>query len=241
MADKRNDIIEEQRKAREEFLKLKRMQQGDLKPEAKPSEVAVVPKTFGEKAANFWFHYKIHTLLTVFIVILLAVGITQCADRENYDFEVMYFAYSPAVDVQINKIEDYFKTFATDANGDGEVKVQVKNCSVTDSNKDASRTLTFSKIQSIMAAEHSVVLYIVDQKAIKYFDDALDYSIFVEEPTSLGEEFYKATAVEDVNLPDDLKIGLRIIDGTQFEGVDEAESAFAAGKQVLEKIKKQNG
>lgn len=241
MANKRNDIIEEQRKAREEFLKLKRMQQGELQPEAKPSEVAIKPKTFGEKASNFWFHYKIHTLITAFIVILLSVGITQCMSREAYDFEVMYFTYTPAVEVEIKKVEEYFESFATDANGDGEVNVQVKNCSVTDSNKDASRTLMFSKVQSIMATEHSVVLYVVDQKAIDYFDNALDYSIFVEEPTPLGEDFYKATEIEGIRLPKDLKVGLRIIEGTTFEGEEDAETAFNAGKQVLEKVKKQNG
>ena len=240
MAEKRNDIIEEQRKAREEFLKLKKMQQGELKPQAKPSEIAVVPKTFGEKAANFWFHYKIHTLLTIFMVILLSVGITQCATRESYDFEIMYFTYTPAVDVEIDKVEEYFETLATDADGDGKINVLVKNCSVTDSNKDASRTLTFSKIQSIMVADYSVVLYVVDQKAIDYFNNALDYSIFVEEPTPLGADFYKATEIGGTRLPDGLKVGLRIIKGTQFEGKDEADRAFEAGKQVLEKIKKQN-
>ena len=51
MADKKsNDILEEQRRAREEFLKLKKMQQGELEAGPKPSEVAVAPKTAKEKA-----------------------------------------------------------------------------------------------------------------------------------------------------------------------------------------------
>ena len=53
MSDKnKNEIIEEQRRAREEFLRLKRMQSGEIKADPKPSEVALLPKTPKEKIAN---------------------------------------------------------------------------------------------------------------------------------------------------------------------------------------------
>ena len=55
MADKRNDIVEEQRKARQEFLKLKQMQNRDIEPEAKPSEIGIIPTTPTEKCQNFCF------------------------------------------------------------------------------------------------------------------------------------------------------------------------------------------
>ena len=62
MADnKKNDIIEEQRRARAEFLRLKKMQSGEIDAGPKPSEVAIVPKTPKEKWDNFWFQYKCFT------------------------------------------------------------------------------------------------------------------------------------------------------------------------------------
>lgn len=241
MSEKRNEIMEEQRRAREEFLRLKKMQQGELEPEAKPSEVAVAPKTFGEKSSNFWYHYKIHTVVITFFVIVLAIIVTQCATREKYDFEVMYFAYTPALDVEMTKIEEYFEKYAEDINGDGEVNINVKNCSVSDSNKDISRTTILSKVQSILVAEKSVVVYIVDDKAIKYFENAFDISIFAEGPYPLGKDFYDATATELIELPEGLSIGLRVTEGTTFQGDEEAEVAFIQGKKVIEKLKKQNG
>jgi hypothetical protein len=54
VAEKRNDIIEEQRRARQEFLKLKQMQNGEIEPEAKPSEIAIKPTTFSEKWQELW-------------------------------------------------------------------------------------------------------------------------------------------------------------------------------------------
>lgn len=240
MSEKRNEILEEQRKAREEFLRLRKMQQGELEPEAKPSEVAIVPKTFNEKRKNFWYYYKLHTILTIGLIIVLAITTVQCLTREKYDYEVMYFAYTPALDVEMDKIEEYFEKYTEDINGDGEVNVNVINCSVTDNNRDASRITMLSKVQSVLAAEKNVVVYIVDKKAINYFENAFDYSIFAEGPYALDKEFYDSTAIEGIKLPEGLSAGLRIIEGTTFQGDEEAESAFSAGQKFLEKVKKQN-
>ncbi len=238
---KQNDIMEEQRKAREEFIKLKKMQSGEIEPEAKPSEVAVLPKTFGEKFGNFWYHYKIHTILIFMLTILFVFSITQCLGRQSYDFEVMYFAYKPALDSQTDKIADYFQKYAEDTNGDGEVKVKVINCSVTDDNRDASRVTMLSKVQAVISSEEKVVVYIVDDKAIEYFDNAFDFSLFTEEPMPLGKDFYEETKLpqSDYMLPDGLFIGQRIIKGTAFEGNKTAEEASESAKIFMEKIKKQ--
>ncbi len=243
MAEKRNEIMEEQRKAREEFLRLKKMQQGEIEPERKPSEVAIVPKTFGEKFKNFWYHYKVHTIIAAFLVVFIAVATVQCATRKKYDYEVMYFAYAVAVDVQMEKIEEYLQNYAEDVNGDGEVNVRVINCGVADSNKDVSRMTMYSKVQSIIAAEKSVTVYIVDEKAMDYFENAFDFSIFAEQPHPLSKDFYEATKVvigEEITLPKGLAVGVRIIEDTAFEGDEEAEAAFSAGKKLIENIKKQN-
>lgn len=240
MAEKRNEIMEEQRKAREEFLRLKKMQQGEIEPEAKPSDVAIKPRTFGEKAQNFWYHFKVQIILAVMFAVIIAIVTTQCATRERFDFSVLYFTYTPTIDAQLDGVEEYFEKYATDLDGNGEVNIQVANCSVSDSNRDAGRNTMFAKVQSVLVAEHSTVLYLIDDKAKQYFEDAFDYSLFVEEPFKLGEDFYKQVTDEKMPLPDDLMLGLRIIKNTGFEGNKEAEKAFLESQKVLEKIKQQN-
>ena len=149
MAEKnQNEILKEQKRAREEFLKLKKMQSGEIKAEPKPSEVAILPKTRKEKLSNFWFHYKFHLIASVFTAIVLAVLITQCATRPQYDSEIVYFTYTPVLDEQLNKVSDYFEQYATDLNGDGEVKVQVINCSVSGMNQNTQyRNVQLQKLQ----------------------------------------------------------------------------------------------
>ncbi len=241
MANKRNEIIEEQRKAREEFLRLKKMQQGEIEPEAKPSEVALKPVTFKDKLQNFWYHFKVHTILIAVSAVIIAIVTVQCATRERFDFSVLYFTYTPALDIQLDGVEEYFEKYASDLDGNGEVNVQVINCSVSDDNRDAGRNTMFTKVQSVLVADHSTMLYLIDDKAKKYFDDAFGYSIFAEEPIKLGKDFYSEAVDEQMPLPEDLMLGLRIIENTGFEGDEEAEKIFAQGKTVIDKIKKQNG
>ena len=123
-----NEILEEQRRVREEFLQLKKMQNGEIKPEPKPSEIAIKPKTFKEKLQNYWFHYKWHTIATVFSVVILAVLVAQCAGREKYDYTVVLFSYKSCLDAQTQKVEEYLENYSTDLDGDGKVNVSVINC-----------------------------------------------------------------------------------------------------------------
>jgi hypothetical protein len=174
-----------------------------------------------------------------FLIAVLVVSITQCASRPVYDLEILYFAYKPAVDAQTQAIGEYFENFAEDVNGDNEVNVQVINCSVTDNEKDSTRITVFSKIQAILAAEEKVLVYVVDDKAIEYFDNALDISIFTENPTPLNEEFYKQTTVGDYTLPDGLSAGLRVIEGTTFEKNKKSVEAYKTAEKLMKKIKKQ--
>ena len=47
-----SETIKQQRKARKDFLELKKMQSGEIDTGPKPSEVAIVPKTFKEKLSS---------------------------------------------------------------------------------------------------------------------------------------------------------------------------------------------
>ena len=241
MAEKRNEIIEEQRRAREEFLKLKKMQQGEIEPEAKPSEVAINPQTLKEKRQNFWYYYKFHTIFILILAVIIAILTVQCATREKYDFSVMYFVHKATMDSELHKMEEYFESVATDVNGDGEVNVNVVNCSFNPSYGDLNyRNTIFTKVQAIITAEYATVLYVIDKDAKAYFDSAFDIDIFAEEPLSLGKDFYDKAFEKKAEPPKDLMLGIRVIKGTTFESKEEAQITFDECKRILDEMKKQN-
>ena len=89
MADKKiNETILQQRKAREEFLKLKQMQNSNSAETVEKRE-EYKPRTFKEKLDNFWFHYKWHTIAILLALVVLCTGVSQCAGRTNYDMEML--------------------------------------------------------------------------------------------------------------------------------------------------------
>ena len=88
-----NAILEEQRRARQEFLDLKKMQNGEMDAGPKPSEVAIVPKTFGEKVKNIWFHDKWYILGFTAVIILIVTMVAQCATKEKFDLQAVIFSY----------------------------------------------------------------------------------------------------------------------------------------------------
>lgn len=237
MAD--NDILEEQRKARQNYLELKKMQQGELAPEPKPSEMAVEPKTFKEKWQNYWFHNKWQTIGAAFLVVVLTVLIAQCANREKYDFQVVFFTYDVCLDDQLGKVEEYIESYATDIDGDGKVNVSVINCSFSDESNDTYKNTMLSKVQAQVAANEDAVLYLVDEDGYEYFSGVVEGGLFDGEPLELGEDFYEYTESEDWGkLPEGLKLAIRRISDTTLAENEKANTLYKECTQVLEKMKK---
>lgn len=241
MANKKtNEILEEQRRARQEFLKLKQMQQGEIAPEPKPSEVAYVPRTFSEKLSNFWFQYKLAVISIVVTVALLAVLISQCASRVDYDLEILYFTYSPTLDYQTKQMAEYFEKFTPDVNGDGEVNVAVLNCSISKDNRDVQyRNTVFTKVQTVMVGNEKSLLSILDPESLKYFDGIkMEGGIFESEPFELGDDFYEAIKTEKLQeLPKEFSVYLRKISGTAIAKNKDVEKYLKASKELLENLK----
>ncbi len=238
MSERKNDILEEQRRARQQFLELKKMQQGELAPEPKPSEVALEPKTFSEKVKNYWYHFKWHTIATIFMALIITVLTVQCVNREKYDFKVVYFGYNAVLDVNLKSAEKYLENFATDIDGDGNVNVMIINCSFEENSNVNYRNTVLTKVQSMIAAGDDAIMYIVDSKAEKYLNDIFGENFFDKEPKALSENFYEKTKdAQFGSLPEGLKIANRKVSGTMLEKDKNAQSVLNECKEVLKKIK----
>lgn len=235
-----NEILEEQRRARQEFLELKKMQSGEMEAPPKPSEVAIVPKTPKEKWDNFWFQYKWYVVAITAVTVVLAVLITQCATRTKYDMEVVYFTYTAALDEQTNAVAKYIAGYAEDVNGDGEINIQVVNCSFNGKSGDTQYRYTMmTKLQAMIAGDQNAMLFITDEDSYKYLADLSNGDgLFDGEPFMLGEEFYKATETDSYGkLPEGLRIACRRVSDTVLESKKGSADAHANAEKTLEAIK----
>ncbi len=241
MAKKKvSDTIAQQRKARKDFLELKKMQTGEMEAGPKPSEIAVKPKTFGEKWKNYWFHYKWQTFGSIFAIISLAILITQCAGRTDWDMKVVYFTYSPVVDQQLETVSDYLEGISKDLNGDGEVNIQVVNYSTLSPEQNYQHNITtVGRLQTIMAVETDALLYITDEKSAKYFQKETINDFFGTEQHKLGKDFYQKTKTEDFgSLPKNLQIACRRIEDTTIDGNKHVGKIYKESINILEELKK---
>ena len=95
---------------------------------------ATIKTTVSSKLENFWYHYKWHTLIALFVVFVITVCTLQMCEKESYDTNVLY-AGGHAVSRQ-NEEADYseyqklltsFKSFSKDYNEDGKVSVSLRD------------------------------------------------------------------------------------------------------------------
>lgn len=73
---------------------------------------------------NFWYHYKWHLIVGVFIAIFLIVAIGQMVRKEKVDAYIMYAGPTAFVASDIYDLQDAFEQIMPDLNGDGKKTVQ---------------------------------------------------------------------------------------------------------------------
>ncbi len=73
---------------------------------------------------NFWYHYKWHTIVALFLIAVFAIGIGQMATKVTPDIYIMYAG--PYYYQNTTSLTGAFKaTMPTDYNGDGEKIVNI--------------------------------------------------------------------------------------------------------------------
>ncbi len=238
----KNEILEEQKKARKQYLELKKMQQGNMQAPPKPSEVAAAsPLSFSEKLKNFWDYHKWHTVAVILSVFLVAFSVKECATRVKPDVNVVLFSYLGMTEEQVELLTDYLEGVCEDVNGDEQVKVGVINCSYNNKNEDKQYEYTvLNKLQATLAADDEALLFITDKESYQYFlgDDSMR-GLFTADPVPFSKEFCKKVSTKEQEfVGEHLQISCRTYYGTVLEGKKGVEARYNAAQKIIEDIKK---
>lgn len=239
MADKKvSETIKQQRFAQKEFLELKKMESGEIKPEPKPSEIDSEPKTFKGKLSNIWYHFKWAIISVALAAVVISVCIAQCASRTDYDMKIVVYSESTYIPDELNNLmAEYIEKICPDINGNGKTDIQVINCSYSDKSTDAQKqVLSKTKLQTSLAAEDSAFIYITDKKGLDYLNQIAE-GVFHGESVELDKDFYDYCNKNDLmKLPDGLYISCREIEGAAIGKSKNAKKIFDASQEVMEKI-----
>lgn len=86
------------------------------------------------KIENFWYHYKWHSIIALFLIFTVTVCTLQMCDKEKYDVNVLYaggHAFSRENDgadySEYQKILTDMRSFTKDHDGDGKVSVSFRD------------------------------------------------------------------------------------------------------------------
>ena len=94
--------------------------------EKRPTDDIKIKSSFLKKLDNYWYHYKWHTIISLFVIIAVLICSLQMCTKDEYDIEVMYAGPHNLNDKQtVLDIEGSFAALAKDTSGDGKVTVNL--------------------------------------------------------------------------------------------------------------------
>ena len=193
MSDKNHDkIMRDRRKAQHDLIELKKMQQGEI-PVPPRLINDVTPDTLKEKNDNFWFYNKYKMLAIVLTVAVLAVTINQCLSKEKYDCTVVLALKQSVSEEVVSVMEQQLEQFCGDYDGNGEVNVQVIDCSYNPDSGDQQFAMAKATKYQVQFTSPESVLFILDQESIGSFDELMEGGLA---DSSIGLPDYDGKALD---------------------------------------------
>ena len=127
-------------------------------------EITYTP-SFGERAENFWYHYKWHTLVALFVAFAVFVCTFQACSKTKYDVYVMYAGseeISRTSEVDFSEYEralSSLESFCPDFDSDGVGRVSFSNLFILSQEE-------IDKIEAEVGYEVNYTLMQNDQKIL---------------------------------------------------------------------------
>lgn len=161
-----------------------------------------ISSPFMKKLENFWYHYKIHTITAVIVLITLTVLLIQTCSRVSYDAHILYAGgyeikhtasggdLAPYV-----KMTSALKSVCEDTDGDGAVNISLLNLFVVNDSEAEELLLENpgQEINSALVSEDTETLH----QSLLYGDY---YVCFLSERIFLEyEERYSGALFADVS------------------------------------------
>ena len=81
-----------------------------------------------QRLGNFWYYYKVHTIVAVIVIAILAVLFSQCAAKESYDYAIVLNMATVVEEPTADLLAGELARFGEDLNGDGAVTIEMINC-----------------------------------------------------------------------------------------------------------------
>ena len=203
------------------------------------------------KLENFWYHYKWHTIISVFLVFVAVIGIWQYIDTPQYDYQIILYTSRSDTTALATALNKELCVLGDDINGDGEVNVQIYNMSY--GNMDSNSNFRNSQAQALRGELMSdrCFLIITDEDRFEQLDqqgyfensqlpDNNGKSYRIDDKSAFGQKLISDFNEMHYNYDKDIENGLYF--SVRYANSDDAEiiRKREEQKQLLYKIMEVN-
>lgn len=189
-----------------------------------------------KKIDNFWYYYKIHVLVVVFILFVAGVFVKDIVTKVDYDYSVVFVTEEMMTDEEISSIQSVLEKEAEDLNGDGEIHVEVQNYTIPQGDS--------ADPQLVAAGQTKLTVDIQDGTSMIFFLSPGCYESYKDSGVLPADEseyikFSDCTGYEEAGSPKelgDLMGALRLVEDTKLEKDQSKMDYYEANKELFEKF-----
>lgn len=189
-----------------------------------------------KKIDNFWYYYKIHVLVVVFILFVAGVFIKDIVTKVNYDYSVAFVTEEMMTNEEISSIQSVFEREAEDLNGDGEIHVEVQNYTIPQGDS--------ADPQLVAAGQTKLTVDIQEGTSMIFFLSPGCYESYKDSGVLPADEseyikFSDCTGYEEAGSPKelgDLMGALRLVEDTKLKKDQNKMDYYEANKELFEKF-----
>lgn len=189
-----------------------------------------------KKIDNFWYYYKIHVLVVVFILFVASVFIKDIVTKVDYDYSVAFVTEEMMTNEEISSIQSVFEREAEDLNGDGEIHVEVQNYIIPQGDS--------ADPQLVAAGQTKLTVDIQEGTSMIFFLSPGCYESYKDSGVLPADEseyikFSDCTGYEEAGSPKelgDLMGALRLVEDTKLKKDQNKMDYYEANKELFEKF-----
>ncbi len=189
-----------------------------------------------KKIDNFWYYYKIHVLVVVFILFVASVFIKDIVTKVDYDYSVAFVTEEMMTNEEISSIQSVFEREAEDLNGDGEIHVEVQNYTIPQGDS--------ADPQLVAAGQTKLTVDIQEGTSMIFFLSPGCYESYKDSGVLPADEseyikFSDCTGYEEAGSPKelgDLMGALRLVEDTKMKKDQNKMDYYEANKELFEKF-----
>ena len=228
---------------RSEIMKLKAgvIEESETIREVHEEERVLTPK---EKVANFFYHYKIPVIFTVFIAAVVIFIVVDTMRRTSPDLRIMMIADN-GLSYRKDELEEFFEKYCDDLNDDGKVKVEVMILPINENSRDYQSQNSYNTKYMAELQEGDIIIVISDTNTDKYYTQTLAADLGTLFPgkeeyfDELGFKMDFAFLADELKyeeMPNDIHLGMRAPVKTLGDSKEEMQKNFDEALVIVERI-----